>query len=90
MLIRAVFVQDSVEVAHADWGTAADQLRGRFPKLTELIDEAGAGVLAFPGLPLTHWTQTYRFNPLERLNVEIKRRAMWRVLSPTMRPSNAW
>ena len=52
----------------------ADQLRGKFPKLGALMDEAENDVLAFMTFPRAHWTQIYSTNPLERLNAEIKRR----------------
>lgn len=53
---------------------AADQLRGKFPKLAELIDGAETDVLAFMTFPKAHRTQIHSTNPLERLNAEIKRR----------------
>ena len=56
------------------WRRVADQLRGKFPKLGALMDEAENDVLAFMTFPRAHWTQIYSTNPLERLNGEIKRR----------------
>ncbi len=44
------------------------------PKLSALMDEAEHDVLAFMTFPRAHWTQIHSTNPLERLNVEIKRR----------------
>ena len=49
-------------------------LRGKFPKLGTLMDEAENDVLAFITFPRAHWAQIYSTNPLERLNAEIKRR----------------
>lgn len=72
--IGTVFVQDSADNARAQWRTVADQLRGKFPKLGTLMDEAENDVLAFMTFPRAHWTQIYSTNPLERLNAEIKRR----------------
>jgi putative transposase len=69
-----VFVQDSAEAARAQWHSVADQLRGKFPKLGELMDDAEHDVLAFMTFPKAHWAQIYSTNPLERLNAEIKRR----------------
>ena len=54
--------------------SVADQLRGKFPKLGALMEEAENDVLAFMTFPRAHWTQIYSTNPLERLNAEIKRR----------------
>ncbi len=73
-LINTVFAQDSAETASAQWRTVADQLRGKFPKLADMMDEAEPDVLAFKGFPKAHWAQIASTNPLERLNAEIKRR----------------
>jgi putative transposase len=61
-------------VARGQWRSVAEQLRGKFPKLAALTDEAENDVLAFMTSPWAHWTQNYSTNPLERLNAEIKRR----------------
>ena len=73
-LINTVFAQDSAETASAQWRTVADQLRGKFPKLADMMDDAEPDVLAFKGFPKAHWAQIASTNPLERLNAEIKRR----------------
>jgi len=73
-LINTVFAQDSHEAAVDQWRTVADQLRGRFPKLAALMDDAESDVLAFMSFPKAHRTQIHSTNPLERLNAEIKRR----------------
>ena len=65
--IGTVFVQDSADAARAQWRSVADQLRGKFPKLGALMDEAENDVLAFMTFPRAHWTQIYSTNPLERL-----------------------
>jgi putative transposase len=72
--IGTVFVQDSADTARSQWRSVADQLRGKFPKLGALMDEAKHNVLAFMTFLRAHWTQIYSTNPLERLNAEIKRR----------------
>jgi putative transposase len=75
---RAHFMRNALAHAgktqRAQWRTVADQLRGKFPKLGALMDEAENDVLAFITFPRAHWTQIYSTNPLERLNAEIKRR----------------
>src|SRR5688572_30942151 len=73
-MINTVFAQDSHEAAVDQWRTVADQLRGRFPKLAALMDDAESDVLAFMSFPKAHRTQIHSTNPLERLNAEIKRR----------------
>jgi transposase-like protein len=51
-------------------------LRGRFPKLADLMEEAEHDVLAHTSFPKEHWPQLHSTNPLERLNGEIKRRTV--------------
>ena len=53
-LINTVFAQDSAETASAQWRTVADQLRSRFPKLADMMDDAEPDVLAFKGFPKAH------------------------------------
>lgn len=72
--INTAFAQESFETASAQWRLVADQLRGKFPKLADLMDGAEADVLAFMTFPKAHRTQIHSTNPLERLNAEIKRR----------------
>jgi len=72
--INTAFAQDSFETASVQWRAVADQLRAKFPKLAELMDEAEADVLAFMNFPKAHRIQLHSTNPLERLNAEIKRR----------------
>jgi len=73
-LINTVFAQDSAEAASAQWRVVADQLRGKFPKLAAMMDDAEPDVLAFKSFPKAHWAQIASTNPLERLNADIKRR----------------
>jgi len=72
--INTAFAQESFETASQQWRAVADQLRVKFPKLAELMDEAEADVLAFMSFPKAHRIQIHSTNPLERLNAEIKRR----------------
>jgi putative transposase len=72
--INTAFAQESFETASHQWRAVADQLRAKFPKLAELMDEAEADVLAFMNFPKAHRIQLHSTNPLERLNAEIKRR----------------
>jgi putative transposase len=73
-LINTVFAQDTQEAAITQWRAVADQLRVKFPKLADLMDDAEADVLAFMNFPKAHRVQIHSTNPLERLNAEIKRR----------------
>jgi putative transposase len=72
--IRTAFTQETPAAARKEWRAVADRLRGRFPKLGELMDEAEDDVLAHMSFPKEHWQQIHSTNPLERLNGEIKRR----------------
>ncbi len=72
--INTAFAQESFEAASHQWRIVADQLRGKFPKLSDLMDSAEADVLAFMSFPKAHRVQIHSTNPLERLNAEIKRR----------------
>jgi putative transposase len=38
--IRTAFTQETPAAARKEWRAVADRLRGRFPKLGELMDEA--------------------------------------------------
>jgi putative transposase len=73
-LINTIFAQETPDAARDQWRAVADQLRARFPKLAEMMDEAEPDVLAFMSFPKAHRTQIHSTNPLERLNAEIKRR----------------
>jgi putative transposase len=72
--INTAFAQDNFESSSQQWRVVADQLRSKFPKLADLMDNAEADVLAFMSFPKAHRTQIHSTNPLERLNAEIKRR----------------
>ena len=72
--IRTAFAQETEKDAHAEWRTVADRLRERFPKLVALMDDAEYDVLAYMSFPKSHWPQIRSTNPIERLNLEVKRR----------------
>ena len=72
--IRTVFAQPDSESAHQQWRKVADGFRARFPKLSELMDEAEEDVLSYAAFPPEHWQKIWSNNPLERVNKEIKRR----------------
>ncbi len=72
--IRTVFVQPEAVSAKEQWRKVADSLRGRFPRVAQLMDDAEEDVLAYLGFPSEHWRQIWSNNPLERLNREVKRR----------------
>jgi transposase-like protein len=73
--IRQTFIQPDHASALQTWRHVADQLRGRWPKLGTLMEEAELDVLAYMTFPAQHRTKLHSTNPLERLNKEVKRRA---------------
>jgi transposase-like protein len=72
--IRTVFVQPDAASAHQTWRRVADQLRPRFPRVAQLLDDAEEEVLTYLSFPPEHWRQIWSNNPQERLNKEVKRR----------------
>jgi putative transposase len=72
--IRTVFVQETEKEARAEYRAVADRLRKRFPRVSAVMDEAENDVLAYMSFPKSHWPQIHSTNPIERLNLEIKRR----------------
>ena len=73
--LRQAFGQDSPEKAHQVWRAAADQMREKWPKLGQFMDDSEHDVLAYMGFPEQHRAKLHSTNPLERLNKEVKRRA---------------
>jgi putative transposase len=72
--IRTVFAQPDAHSAREQWRRVSDGFRSRFPRLSELMDEAEEDVLAYATFPSEHWQKIWSNNPLERLNKEVKRR----------------
>jgi transposase-like protein len=73
--LRQAFLQPDQAAARQAWRQVADQLRPRWPRLSGLMDESEADVLAYTAFPAQHRTKLHSTNPLERLNKEVKRRA---------------
>ncbi|ESR22556.1 Mobile element protein [Lutibaculum baratangense AMV1] len=73
--IRQAFNQADRDHAGETWRHVADQLRNRWPKLADLMNESEPDVLAYMTFPPQHRTKLHSTNPLERLNKEVKRRA---------------
>ena len=72
--IRTVFVQPDAASAREQWRRVTQSFHARYPRLSGLLDDAEAEVLAYLAFPREHWRQIWSNNPLERLNREIKRR----------------
>jgi putative transposase len=72
--IRTVFAQPDSQSARQQWRRVSEGFRSRFPRLSELMDEAEEDVLAYAAFPQEHWQKIWSNNPLERVNKEVKRR----------------
>jgi putative transposase len=73
--IRTVFAQpDAQKSAHQQWRRVSEGFGHRFSRLSELMEEAEEGVLAYAAFPAQHWQKIWSNNPLERVNKEVKRR----------------
>jgi putative transposase len=73
--LRQAFLQPDQDAARQAWRQLADQLRPRWPKLSDLMDASEHDVLAYLVFPAQHRAKLHSTNPLERLNKEVKRRA---------------
>ena len=73
--IRQAFDQPDRLHAGETWRHVANQIRSRWPKLAQLMDESEHDVLAYMAFPRQHRTKLHSTNPIERLNKEVKRRA---------------
>ncbi len=72
--IRTVFAQPDAVSAREQWRRVSDGFRCRFPRLSDLMEEAEEDVLSYAAFPPEHWQKIWSNNPLERLNKEVKRR----------------
>lgn len=72
--VRTIFAQPDAPAAHEQLGRVADSLRGQFPKVAEMLEDAEHDILAHMDFPDAHRRRMASTNPLERLNKEIKRR----------------
>jgi putative transposase len=72
--IRTVFAQPDVGSAREQWRRVSDGFRHRFPRLSEVMEDAEEDLLAYASFPQEHWQKIWSNNPLERVNKEVKRR----------------
>jgi transposase-like protein len=72
--IATAFAQEDADAARNQWRQVADQLKAKLPKLSALMHDAEADVLAYMSFPKEHRVKLHSTNPLERVNGEIKRR----------------
>ena len=74
-LISTIFAQTTREAVIAQYHAVTDSLRGSFPDIADMLQNAEPDLTAFATLPREHWQKVWSNNPIERLNREIKRRA---------------
>jgi len=61
--IRTVFAQPDSGSAHEQWRRVSEGFRHRFPRLSELMDEAEEDVLCYAAFPSEHWQKIWSNNP---------------------------
>lgn len=72
--MKAVFVQRDEKSAKAKAGELVRQFQGRFSKAMEVFEAGIDDVLSYLHYPQPHRVRISSTNPLERLNLEIRRR----------------
>jgi len=72
--IRTIFAQPDAEHVRDQLEVIATMLGRQFPKVEQMLREAGDDLTAFADFPVAHWKKIWSTNPLERVNKEIKRR----------------
>jgi putative transposase len=73
-VIRTIFHQPDAEAVTVQLHAVVDQLEPSFPKVAGMLLDAEADLTAFATFPKAHWRRIWSTNPLERANLEIKRR----------------
>jgi putative transposase len=74
-LVRSIFAQPTNKEVWAQHERVCEELERRFPKATEMLQDASEDILAFTTFPQSVWRQIWSNNPQERLNREIRRRS---------------
>jgi transposase-like protein len=73
--VRTVFAQPDAAAVADQLEVIADKLGRQFPAVAAMLRDAAPDICAFAAFPQAHWRKIWSTNPLERVNVEIKRRA---------------
>jgi putative transposase len=72
--VRTIFAQPDAASTRRQYAAVVAELRTRFPKAADLLEESHEDLLAFTAFAPDHWRQIWSNNPQERLNREIRRR----------------
>jgi transposase-like protein len=73
--VRTIFAQPDAAAVKEQLETIADKLGRQFPTVATMLRDAAPDICAFAAFPESHWRKIWSTNPLERVNVEIKRRS---------------
>jgi len=73
--VRTIFAQPDAASTRRQHASVVAELRSRFPKAADLLEESREDLLAFTAFAPDHWRQIWSNNPQERLNREIRRRS---------------
>jgi putative transposase len=73
--VRTIFAQPDAAAVTDQLQVIADKLARQFPTVAAMLRDAAPDICAFAAFPQAHWRKVWSTNPLERVNVEIKRRA---------------
>lgn len=73
--VRTIFAQPDATSTRSHLRAVVDALRDRFPSAADILEEAEADVTAYASFPRAHHKKISSTNPLERVHLELKRRA---------------
>jgi putative transposase len=73
--VRTIFAQPDATSTRSHLRAVVDALQGRFPAAAEILEEAEGDVTAYASFPRAHHKKIASTNPLERVHLELKRRA---------------
>ena len=62
-LVRSIFAQPDREAVWAQFRRVVKQLSERFPAAAEMLEDAGADILAFTAFPFAHWKHACLMRP---------------------------
>ena len=88
-LARTIFEQPGTASVRAQHNQVVTAPEAKFPHAAAHLDEARDDILAFTAFLARSGDRVWGSNPLERLNKEIRRLAMWLAYSRAGMPSSA-
>lgn len=73
--VRTIFAQPDATSTRTHLRAVVDALQARFPAAAEILEDAEDDVTAYASFPRAHHKKIASTNPLERVHLELKRRA---------------